>query len=151
MWRSSCSPGSTGRLRLAPSVTRVFLLWPGLGLGGLQIRQRHCDQLDHALTFTSPTSFSSRCLIIAVWSIVIRLWNRPFNRCWHTILELRHRAFSDFLTKMTVGKPKSPKNYIFLKKHFFGGFRRWQPLTTKARRSPMKILHEIIFFFWYIL
>ena len=29
------------------------------------------------------------------------------------ILELRHRAFSDLLTKMTKGKPKPPKKYIF--------------------------------------
>ena len=33
--------------------------------------------------------------------------------CKIEILELRHRAFTDSLTKMTEGKPKSPKNHIF--------------------------------------
>ena len=50
------------------------------------------------------------------------------------------------LAKMAEGKPKSPKNHILWKKHFFRGFRRGESRRIKATRSPMHIVNENIFF-----
>ena len=52
-------------------------------------------------------------------------------------------------TKMTEGKPKSPKNHIFWKKHFLRGSRgeNLGELRPQVLDSPMHIINENIFVF----
>ena len=56
-------------------------------------------------------------------------------------------AVRGLLAKMAEGKPKSPKNHILWKKHFFRGFRRGESGRIQATSSPMYIISENIFVF----
>ena len=64
----------------------------------------------------------------------------------YTILELRHMAFRGLLTKMTEGKPKTPKITFSERNIILRGLRRYIQLHPKARNIPMQIINENIFF-----